>query len=120
MHLVGYQAESSVSATDELFHPPSGWIHVIFYWTASHPITKESIPFVQLVGPEGVWGVSLERANDALKLWPPSRWPSDDDTIIRHDVDVNLNPATPPGVYQLVVGLEGLETQHFLDSIQIH
>ncbi|MFC1976172.1 hypothetical protein ACFLXQ_07220, partial [Chloroflexota bacterium] len=119
MRLVGYQAESSVSATDELFHPPSGWIHVILYWTANQPITPESTPIVQLVGPEGVWGESLERANDALKLFPPSRWPADGHKIIRHDVDVNLNPATPPGTYQLIVGLHGDETQYPLGQVEI-
>jgi hypothetical protein len=119
LHLVGYQVDHSVAATDELFHPPSGWAHVILYWTAAQPIAQEVTPFVHLVGPEGVWGASLERANDALRLYPPSRWPLASQPIIRHDVDVNLNPATPPGAYQLVVGLHGHETQHSLTQIKV-
>jgi hypothetical protein len=122
MRLVGYQFESPVAATDDLFHPPSGWLHVVLYWTAGgQPVTAEAAPYVHVVGPEGVWGVSLERANDALKLFPPSRWGSDNGptSIIRHDVDVNLNPATPPGTYQVVVGLSGMETQYPLGQVEI-
>ena len=126
LRLVGYQADSHVSARDELFHPPSGWAHVTLYWTATQPILTDVAPFVQLIGPEGVWGVSLERAGDALKLYPASRWPVEpvdrgsDPKIIRHDLDVNLNPATPPGRYQLVVGLQGAEAQYPLAEVEVH
>ncbi len=120
MRLVGYQIESPVAATDDLFHPPSGWVHVVLYWTTDQPITQEMVPYVHVVGPEGVWGVSLARSNDARNFLPPSRWWQDDTApIIRHDVDVNLNPATPPGVYQVVVGLHEAETQHVLGLVEI-
>ncbi|MDM8519533.1 glycosyltransferase family 39 protein [Anaerolineales bacterium HSG6] len=104
LHLVGYHADETTRAIDELFHPPSGWLHVTLYWSVTdEPIPTDETPFVHLVGPEGVWGVSLDRATDALKLYPTSHWQIDQ--IIRHDLDVNLNPATPAGQYQLVVGL---------------
>ncbi|MDM8527913.1 glycosyltransferase family 39 protein [Anaerolineales bacterium HSG24] len=103
LQLVGYQADETARATDELFHPPSGWLHVTLYWSLTEPIPTDQIPFVHLVGPEGIWGISLDRATDALKLYPTSRWQVGQ--IIRHDLDVNLNPATPSGQYQLVVGL---------------
>jgi hypothetical protein len=120
MRLVGYQVESPVSATDDLFHPPSGWLHVVLYWAADQAILQEMVPYVHLVGPEGVWGVSLERGNDALKLFPPARWGTDNaPPLIRHDVDVNLNPATPPGVYQLVVGLHGAETAFSMGEVEV-
>jgi len=32
---------------------------------------------------------------------PTSQW--DDDAFVRNEVDVNMNPATPPGSYQLSV-----------------
>ncbi|MCL4301884.1 MAG: glycosyltransferase family 39 protein [Anaerolineae bacterium] len=114
LRLLGYQADRVVAADDELFHPPSGWAHVTLYWTASKPIGVDVTPFVNLVGPEGVWGASLERANDALKLYPTSRWPVSPNSIIRHDLDVNLNPVTPPGQYQLVVGWYGDEQEQYL------
>jgi uncharacterized membrane protein len=119
LRLIGYQADSTVSATDELFHPPSGWVHVTLYWLAGQPINIEVAPFVHLVGPEGVWGVSLNRPGDALKRFPPSRWPVPS-PIIRHDLDINLNPDTPPGTYQLMVGLHGYKTQYSLSSVELH
>jgi uncharacterized membrane protein len=119
LRLAGYQADPHVSATDELFHPPSGWVHVTLYWVADGPVTIERLPFVHLVGPEGVWGISLDRASDALKFYPPSRWEAGNGQIIRHDLDVNLNPATPPGTYQLVVGLQGEDTQYPIGQVEV-
>ncbi|HEX9923783.1 MAG TPA: glycosyltransferase family 39 protein, partial [Anaerolineae bacterium] len=108
LHLIGYQSDQVVTARDDLFHPPSGWVHVILYWTAAGSIMAEANPIVQIVGPEGVWGVDLTRSNDVLKFYLPSHWPamSDRRTIIRHDMDVNLNPATLPGTYELLLGME--------------
>ncbi len=118
LQLLGYQADAAVSAPDELFHPPSGWVHVSLYWSAARPIAEDVAPVVNLVGPAGVWGASLERATDALKFYPTSHW-AVPGPIIRHDVDVNLNPATPPGDYQLVVGLPGLNEQYPLGTVQV-
>ncbi len=119
--LVGYQAGPTVSATEPLFHPPSGWLHVTLYWRSTRPINDNSVPFVNLVGPEGIWGKSLIRTNDTLALHPPPQWRSDspNSLIIRHDVDVNLNPATPPGRYQLVVGLAGANEQYQLAEVEV-
>ncbi|MBE7468991.1 MAG: hypothetical protein DPW09_03195 [Anaerolineae bacterium] len=118
LKLTGYQADAVVAATDDLFHPPSGWAHVTLYWTAARPIAADVVPTVNLVGPEGVWGASLDRTSDALKLFPPSRW--GEGQIIRHDLDVNLNPVTPPGYYQLVVNLPGSPAeQHPLTKIKV-
>jgi 4-amino-4-deoxy-L-arabinose transferase-like glycosyltransferase len=121
LHLIGYQTDQVVTASDDLFHPPSGWVHVILYWTTAEPIMTEANPIVQLVGPEGVWGAGLARSNDAFKLFPPSHWPATADRriIIRHDVDVNLNPATPPGTYELLLGMEGEEVQHPLTTVEV-
>ncbi len=111
LNLLGYQADSVVAATDDLFHPPSGWVHVTLYWTAARPIAEAVTPTVNLVGPEGAWGASLDRPTDVLKLFPPSRWAAGQ--IIRHDLDVNLNPVTPPGHYQLVVSLPGSPPEQY-------
>jgi 4-amino-4-deoxy-L-arabinose transferase-like glycosyltransferase len=125
LRLLGYQADQVVAAADELFHPPSEWAHVTLYWTASKPIGEDVTPFVNLVGSEGVWGASLERTTDALKLYPTSRWPVGQvgnlphTKIIRHDLDVNLNPVTPPGRYQLVLGLQGETEQYPLAEIEV-
>jgi hypothetical protein len=98
-------------------------MHVILYWATHQAITGEATPFVHLVGPEGIWGINLERPTDALNFYPPSHWPAatpgSPAPIIRHDLDVNLNPVTPPGVYQLVVGLPGDPTQFPLTRVTI-
>jgi 4-amino-4-deoxy-L-arabinose transferase-like glycosyltransferase len=117
LRLVGYRAEPSAAAADTLFHPPSGWLHVTLYWQAGQPLNTGVSPFVHMVGPQGVWGASLDRPTDALKLFPPNRWPPG--LIIRHDLDINLNPATPPGRYQLVVGLTESGEQFSLTEVEI-
>jgi 4-amino-4-deoxy-L-arabinose transferase-like glycosyltransferase len=103
--LVGYAVpQTQVTATDDLFHPPSAWVHVTLYWSAESAPAQNYTPFVHLVDDLGqVWGVSLERPNDAFDFYPPTRW--EPEQVIRSDFDVNLNPLTPPGSYMVVVGL---------------
>ena len=58
-----------------------------------------------------MWGERLYRANETLRRWPTSTWEHTD--FMRDEVDVNLNPVTPPGSYPIVVGLmdnQGRET----------
>ncbi|MEM7346037.1 MAG: glycosyltransferase family 39 protein [Chloroflexota bacterium] len=50
--LVGYEADKTVSATEDLFHPPSGWLHVTLYWQGKASVQNDTMPFVHLVGPE--------------------------------------------------------------------
>jgi uncharacterized membrane protein len=119
LRLAGFQADHTASAADELFHPPSGWLHVTLYWQADRQITTETTPYVHLVGPEGIWGVNLDRPSDALKFYPPSQWPVSG-PLIRHDLDINLNPVIPPGRYQLVVGLNNQMAQYTLGQVEIH
>lgn len=92
-----------LAARDERLHPPSGWVHVRLWWQATGPIGQAYMPSVQMVGPEGVWGERLYRDGEALRKDPPTQWPVG--LIIRDEVDVNLNPITPPGDYSIVVGL---------------
>ena len=92
-----------VAARDERMHPPSGWVHVRLWWQANGAIDGEYVATVRMVGPEGVWGDRLYRANETLRRWPTSTWDHAD--YMRDEVDVNLNPVTPPGSYPIVVGL---------------
>ncbi len=105
LKLMGYSVpQTQVHATDDLFHPPSGWVHVTLYWTGRAPLAQGYTPFVHLVDDLGqVWGTSLDRPNDAFDFYPPPRWQSGQ--VVRADFDVNLNPIAPPGRYTLVVGL---------------
>ena len=105
LKLVGYTVpQPQVSAADNLFHPPSGWAHVTLYWSSESRQEQDYTPFVHLIDGLGqVWGAALERSNDAFDFYPPTRW--EPGQLVRADFDVNLNPATPPGSYTLVVGV---------------
>lgn len=98
-----------VAARDERMHPPSGWVHVRLWWQATSPIAGDYVATVHMVGPEGVWGDRLYRDNEALRRWPTSSW--EHPGFVRDEVDVNLNPVTPPGSYPIVVGLLGADGQ---------
>jgi 4-amino-4-deoxy-L-arabinose transferase-like glycosyltransferase len=91
-----------ITARDERMHPPSGWVHVRLWWQASGPIASDYVATVRMVGPEGAWGERLYRTNETLRRWPTSTWEHAD--FVRDEVDVNLNPATPPGEYPILVG----------------
>lgn len=94
---------SATPATDMRLHPPSSWVHVRLWWQATGAIDQAYFPSVQMVGPEGVWGERLYREGEALRRDPPTQWPAG--VIVRDEVDVNLNPVTPPRTYPIVVGL---------------
>jgi mannosyltransferase len=103
--LAGYTVpQTQVRASDDLFHPPSGWIHTTLYWSVRSPLAQAYTPFVHLIDGLGqVWGASLERPNDAFDFYPTPDWQPGQ--VVRSDFDINLNPTTPPGTYTLVVGL---------------
>ncbi len=63
-----------LSPRDDLFHPPSGWVHVTTYWTTDKPPATNLVPRISLVDAAGqVWGLGLERGNDTFHLWPTAR-----------------------------------------------
>ena len=100
-----------VAARDERMHPPSGWVHVRLWWQAQGQVDGDYVATVRMVGPEGVWGDRLYRDNETLRRWPTSTWENAD--FMRDEVDVNLNPVTPKGMYPIVVGVmdgQGQET----------
>jgi 4-amino-4-deoxy-L-arabinose transferase-like glycosyltransferase len=111
LRLLGCMAQpESLKARENLYHPPSGWVHVTTYWTATAPLEEDVYPRLRMVDSTGgVWGEGLERRGDALHVWPSSRWQPGE--VVRADHDVNLNPVTPPGSYRIVVGVPGSEVQ---------
>lgn len=100
--LVAYKAETDIAATDTLLHPPSNWLHVVLYWRAQRAIDVPHRSSVQVVDGRGVWGDELARPTDAL-AFAAKHWAAGQ--VLVEDVDVNLNPATPPGVFQLTARL---------------
>lgn len=93
----------SVAARDERMHPPSGWVHVRLWWQATAPPGDDYIATAQVIGPEGVWGDRLHRPTESLRLHPTSGWMVGE--YVRDELDINLNPVTPPNSYPVVIGL---------------
>jgi hypothetical protein len=69
----------TVGASDDMLHPPSGWVHVRLWWQASGTIADNYIASVQMIGSEGVWGSALSR--NEVRRFPTSSWTSG--TIVR-------------------------------------
>jgi mannosyltransferase len=105
VRLLGYELENGpYRATDDTFHPPSGWIHVTLYWEAIQSCPKDYEAVVRLVDDaHQVWGGSLERPNNAMHFYPSHLW--EEGEVVRDDYDVNLNPRTPEGEYVLEVSV---------------
>ncbi len=103
--LVGYEVDTeALPPTDNLLHPPSNWLHVTLYWQRTGEVHGELTPFVHLIDDAGgIWGGDLVRAPTVFHRDPPAQW--DSAAVIEAHYDVNLNPATPPGRYRLVLGL---------------
>jgi hypothetical protein len=96
--------DPQTTAREDRSHPPSAWVHVQLYWTVSQTIPEDYVSTVRMVDNAGqVWGDKLDRDRGTLRLWPTSRWEPGE--VVREDVDVNLNPITPPGTYRIVIGL---------------
>ncbi|HEY75189.1 MAG TPA: hypothetical protein G4O00_03285 [Thermoflexia bacterium] len=112
--LVGYWLDArSLPPTEDLSHPPSNWIHIVLYWRREPKIDPTPFrPLVRLVdaGFE-VWGGNLDRQPDLFDRYPPDQW--DANEVVETHFDLNLNPATPPGMYKLEVSLalEGAENR---------
>jgi mannosyltransferase len=101
VRLLAYELDDGpYAATDDTYHPPSGWIHVTLYWGALRPPPRDYVAVVRLVDDaHQLWGGSLERPSSALRFYPSHLW--EEGEIVRDDYDVNLNPRTPEGEYVL-------------------
>jgi hypothetical protein len=105
-----------VSAQDFRMHPPSGWVHLRLWLRATGPVSGDFPLSARIVGGDGVWGELLPLSNSALERFPTSSWKAGD--FMRVEVDVNLNPATPPGMYEAVVDF-GLRAESSCGLVEI-
>ncbi len=95
-----------VAARDVVYHPPSGWVHLRVWLRANRAIEEEPTVFSIIQSDDGsVWGRSLERAGDVLAVYPPPMWQPGE--FVRVELDVNLNPLTSPGSYNVKVEAAG-------------
>ena len=95
-----------VAARDDLYHPPSGWVHLRM-WLRTYEEVSEAPPFFALVQSHDgqIWGRSLEHAGDVLSVYPPTMWQPNE--FVRVELDVNINPVAPPGMYNVKAEAEG-------------
>jgi hypothetical protein len=101
LNLVAAQADTVVVARDEVYHPPSGWVHVRLAWQvlpgADVSGLRVQLHVVDKLGQ--VWGDRLTRPGEVWQFYPPQRWQSNE--IVGDAYDVNMNPITPRGRYRV-------------------
>jgi hypothetical protein len=98
-----YLPVQSGPASDKRLHPPSNWVQVILYWETLKS-GADFKPRVRLTDSSGqVYGGEEPAGRDALLLnrapvvtWKPGQ-------IWEALYDLNLNPNTPSGVYNIEV-----------------
>jgi hypothetical protein len=96
---------TQVSATDEVMHPPNGWVHVRLWWQATGRVDQNYRSVVRVAGPGGIWGQTLPREGSLLDHVPMQNWETGQ--FVRDEIDVILNPITPPDQqYEVLVTLE--------------
>lgn len=93
----------TLRATDDSLQPPGRRAHVRLWWQATDAPRQDYTARVQVMDMNGKWGEEIQRPGDALRLFPSQDWPAGE--YVRHEVDVNLNPVTPPGEYAVRVRL---------------
>jgi mannosyltransferase len=105
VRLVAYELDGEAfSATDDTYHPPSGWIHLTLYWESLVPLSEDYGASVHLIDDaHQVWGGALERSTGTMDFYPPTSWQVGE--VVRDEYDINLNPVTPDGMYYLEVSL---------------
>ncbi len=64
-----------------------------------------------------MWGDSLNRPNDALHVWPTSRWLPGE--AVRVDYDINLNPVTPVGRYRIIIEVPDTVEQVVCGDVEV-
>lgn len=96
-----YLPVTSGSASESRLHPPSNWVYVELYWE-SLQAGADAFPRVRFTDGIGqVYGEALPRDNGLLTQYPVSSW--GEGQIVRASYDLNLNPTTPPGAYNIEV-----------------
>ena len=98
-----YPPVSSGSARDTRLHPPSNWVQVVLYWQSLKP-GMDFMPRVRFTDGYGqVFGGQLDDANgaDLLHHAPIVTWKAG--RLWQAIYNLNLNPDTPPGLYNIEV-----------------
>ncbi|NOR83636.1 MAG: hypothetical protein GQ526_09105 [Ardenticatenales bacterium] len=110
LNLVGYRLTDRDLPTRDLWlHPPSTWVPVALYWSASRPLSGDIRISILLEDEQGnVWGGNMPREKDLRAFYPPLHWQPGE--IVRWDFDVNANPDIRPGEYKVVLRVYEIES----------
>jgi hypothetical protein len=110
LNLVGYRLTDRDLPTRDLWlHPPSTWVPVTLYWSASRPLSGDIRISILLEDEQGnVWGGNMPREKDLRAFYPPLHWQPAE--IVRWDFDVNANPDIRPGEYKVVLRVYEIES----------
>jgi hypothetical protein len=101
-------------ARDNRIHPPSNWVYLELYWEAL-TLGADFVPRVRLTDPYAqVYGAAIDRPNALINHQPVTSW--EPGAIYRTAYDINLNPETPPGTYNIEVMALDPETGQPLPS----
>lgn len=96
IELVGYELSSLAPAAGEM-------VELTLYWRALQPIGEDYIVFAHIIDPRTT---TIYAGSDAMPAdWtaPTSTWQIG--TIITDTHTLEVNPDTPPGIYEVEVGL---------------
>ena len=106
LRLAGYALDQTrLPPRSDRLHPPSNWIHLTLYWQVDLPLEDELVTVVEMTDDRGgVWGGKLEQPRNVVHYYRPQQWQPGE--IIRDDYEINLNPATPAGMYHIRVGVK--------------
>jgi hypothetical protein len=84
-----------------------GEVHLTLFWQALEAMDKDYTVFVHLTDPQGhIWGQKDNPPVDGF--YPTTTWEAGE--IVRDQYDVGISPDTPPGQYQIEVGMYLAET----------
>lgn len=86
---------------------PGETLYLTLYWRALTPISEERTAFVQLLSPaRHIYGQLDQRLGG--DFFPSTQWPVG--RVVEQDHPVIVLPGTPPGPYDLIVGIYRSET----------
>ena len=101
--LLHADADASLAARDDVYHPPSGWVHVRLEWErladGNFAGLRVQARVIDSMG--RVWGERLERPTEVWRFYPPRCWQLNE--AVSDAYDINMNPVTPPGRYRVEI-----------------
>jgi hypothetical protein len=99
VHLLGYNMTGAFQ--------PSNEVHLTLFWQALKAMDKDYTVFIHLTDPQGhIWGQKDNPPVDGF--YPTTAWEAGE--IVRDQYDLSISPDTPPGQYQIEVGMYLAET----------